>query len=97
MHSHEAFCGTGECHSLGNGIERRKEEGEGNWRVRNFGCLERTKQGAVSAVCKPSRPLVSRSIEQTPDSWMIQESRAPEPAEGGNGGGTTPVPNPPTR
>lgn len=83
--------------SLGSGIERKKEEGDGNWRVRNLGWLERTQQGAVSAICKPFGPLIFRAIEQNPDSQVIQESRAPYPAERGGGDGKTPVPNPPTR
>ena len=80
-----------ECHSLsqGSGIERRKGEGEGNWRERKLGWLERTKQGAISAIWKSSRPLIFRALEQNTDSQVIQEGRGLCPAVGYVGGRET--------
>lgn len=74
--------------SLGSGIERKKEEREGNWRKRNLGWLKRINRVLFLLFAN------LWTIEQNPGSLVIQAGRALCPAVGARSWGrTTRVPN----
>ena len=77
------------CHPLGpgSGTQRRKEEGgrRGELEGEESRRSERTKQAAVSALCKSSEPLNCRAVKQNSDSPGIQESKALCPVVGDGG------------
>lgn len=84
--SHEVFVAPGVPRSQPREWDREKEGGRrGELEREESGRLERTKQAAVSAICKSSEPLNCRAVKQNADSPGIQESKALCPVVGDGG------------